>query len=115
MSNLHGMVSVGGMCGAGLASALLDAGVAPRVQLVAICASLAVVAGVASRGMLETHGSGADGGGAAPAHFAWPRGLLLVLGLLIFAGMTAEGVMYDWSVLWLKQDVGLSQARAALG
>jgi predicted MFS family arabinose efflux permease len=48
-------------------------------------------------------------------HFAWPRGLLLVIGLLIFAGMTAEGVMYDWCVLYLKQEVGLSQAQAALG
>jgi predicted MFS family arabinose efflux permease len=115
MSNLHGMFSVGGMCGAGLASVLLGSGIAPRVQLLAICAALAVVAGVASRGMLETHGSGGSGEDGAQAHFAWPRGLLLVLGLLIFAGMTAEGVMYDWSVLWLKQDVGLSQARAALG
>jgi len=29
--------------------------------------------------------------------------------------MTAEGVMYDWSVLYLKQEIGLTQARAALG
>jgi fucose permease len=29
--------------------------------------------------------------------------------------MTAEGVMYDWCVLYLKQDVGMPQAQAALG
>ena len=40
---------------------------------------------------------------------------MLIIGLLIFAGMTAEGVMYDWSVLYLKQDVGMPQAQAALG
>ena len=38
-----------------------------------------------------------------------------MIGMLIFAGMTAEGVMYDWSVLYLKQEVGMPQARAALG
>jgi len=63
--------------------------------------------------MLRTHpGAAADD---PAAHFVWPRGLLLIVGLLIFAGMTAEGVMYDWSVLYLHQDVGMSQAWAAAG
>jgi len=113
MSNLHGMFSVGGMTGAALASYMLKMGVAPRLQLFAVCGCVAIVAAVAARGMLETH-SGSDDGGTK-AHFAWPKGLLLVIGLLIFAGMTAEGVMYDWSVLYLNQDVGMSQAFAALG
>lgn len=111
MSNLHGMFSVGGMAGAALASALLGAGVAPAVQLAAVAAGLVAVIGGAALGMLDTH-SGAD---EERAHFAWPKGLLLVIGLLIFAGMTAEGVMYDWCVLYLKQDVGMPQAQAALG
>ena len=113
MSNLHGMFSVGGMTGAALASFMLGAGVAPRLQLFGVCAGVAIVVFITSRGMLETHaGSGEEG---EKAHFAWPRGLLLIIGLLIFAGMTAEGVMYDWSVLYLKQDVGMPQAQAALG
>ena len=37
------------------------------------------------------------------------------IGLLVFAGMTAEGVLYDWSVLYLATDIGMPQARAALG
>jgi predicted MFS family arabinose efflux permease len=113
MSNLHGMFSVGGMAGAALASALLAEGVAPRAQLWAVAAGLAATAAWASRGLLATHGAGAAG--EPVAHFAWPRGLLLVIGLLIFAGMTAEGVLYDWCVLYLKQDLGFSQAQAALG
>lgn len=113
MSNLHGMFSVGGMTGAALASLMLAAGVAPRLQLVGVCAGVAIVALSAARWMLETHaGSGDDSG---KVHFAWPRGLLLIIGLLVLAGMTAEGVMYDWCVLYLNQEVGVSQARAALG
>ena len=96
MSNLHGMFSVGGMAGAALAAFLLGAGVAPRLQLFGVCAVLALTALVTSRGMLETHAAAASGNGHdKKAHFAWPRGLLLIIGLLIFAGMTAEGVMYD--------------------
>lgn len=113
MSQLHGMFSVGGMVGAGLAALLLDRGVSPGLQLPAVCLGLALVAAFTARGMLPVQAAAA--GDDPKAHFAWPRGLLLVIGLLIFAGMTAEGVMYDWCVLYLKQDVGLSQAQAALG
>jgi predicted MFS family arabinose efflux permease len=87
--------------------------VAPRLQLFGVCGGIAIVAFVASRGMLETHAG--SGEGIQKAQFAWPQGLLLIIGILVFAGMTAEGVMYDWSVLYLKQEVGMPQARAALG
>ena len=113
MSNLHGMFSVGGMAGAALASYLFDIGVAPRFQLFAVCGGIAIVGLIASLGMLETHAASGDAG--EQAHFAWPRGLLLIIGILILAGMTAEGVMYDWSVLYLSQEVGMPQAQAALG
>ncbi len=113
MSNLHGMFSVGGMTGAALAAYMLGAGVAPRLQLFGVCAAIAIVACIASRGLLAAHAPSHDEG--EKAHFAWPKGLLLIIGLLIFAGMTAEGVMYDWCVLYLKQDVGMPQAQAALG
>jgi predicted MFS family arabinose efflux permease len=92
---------------------MLGAGVPPRLQLFGVCAAVAIAAIIASRGMLETHAVGTEEG--ERSHFAWPRGLLLIIGLLIFAGMTAEGVMYDWCVLYLKQDVGMPQAQAALG
>lgn len=111
MSNLHGMFSVGGMLGAALTFALLDVHVAPRVQLLAMGASLGLVALAASRAMLEAHPPPARG----IAHFAWPKGVLLVIGALVFAGMTAEGVLYDWSVLYLKQEIGMPQSTAALG
>jgi predicted MFS family arabinose efflux permease len=113
MSNLDGMFSVGGMAGAAIVATLLGVGMALRVQLFGVCAGIALLVVITSRGMLETHaGSGESDG---KMNFAWPKGLLLIIGLLIFAGMTAEGVMYDWSVLYLKQDVSLPQAQAALG
>jgi len=114
MSNLHGMFSVGAMAGAALASALLRAEVAPALQLASVAAGLSLLMVVAAGGMLDTH-AGAAAAQEEKATFAWPRGLLLVIGLLIFAGMTAEGVMYDWCVLYLKQDVGMPQDQAALG
>ena len=115
MSNLHGMFSVGGMTGSAIVAFLLSAGVAPQWQLISVCSAVGVIVVIAARGMLAAHPSHADESQEEKAHFAWPRGLLLIIGLLIFAGMTAEGVMVDWCVLYLKQDVGLPQAQAAVG
>ena len=112
MSNLHGMFSVGAMAGAALSSLMLHAGIAPAWQLGGAAALLAGVMLLGSFGMLDIH---APEAGAEKAHFAWPRGLLLVIGLLIFTGMIAEGVMMDWCVLYLKQDLAMPQAQAALG
>ena len=114
MSNLHGMFSVGGMTGAALAA------VPARHRRGAAAAALRRLRRYRDRRVHRVARHARDACRAAAttakqAHFAWPKGLLLIIGLLIFAGMTAEGVMYDWSVLYLKQDVGMPQALAALG
>ena len=117
MSHLHGMFSVGGMLGAGAVAALLGVGIAPGVQLWALGLGVGLVAVWAARGMLREEGRATVGmpQSAAQAHFVWPRGQLLVIGLLILAGMTAEGAMYDWCVLYLHQELAQPQAQAALG
>lgn len=117
MSHLHGMFSVGGMLGAGAVAALLAAGVAPRAQFWGLGLGVALVALWAARGMLPDEGRATAGTpqSRAQAHFVWPRGQLLVIGLLILAGMTAEGAMYDWCVLYLHQELAQPQAQAALG
>ena len=111
MGNLHGMFSAGGMAGAALVAVMLKSAIEPWQQLLGIGLAMAVVVVVAASGMLETHSTDDE----PKQNFVWPRGLLLVLGLLILAGMIAEGVMCDWSVLYLKQEIGMPQAQAALG
>ena len=46
--------------------------------------------------------------------FRLPRGTLAVLGLLAALGLIAEGAIYDWSVLYLQQELGSPQQQAAL-
>lgn len=114
MGNLHGSFSVGGMAGAMLAAALLQTSLSPAWQLSGI--GLLVLAWVAiTSGRLLDAPSEVAPEGHSPRRRLWPHRQLLVLGLLIFAGMSAEGAMYDWSVLYLKQEVGMQQDRAAIG
>ena len=110
MSGFHGMFSLGAMGGAALTAAMLEAGVLPAVQLGGVAGVVAVSILVSSRGMLESHPSS----GEAQAHFAWPKGTLLLIGMLICFGMLAEGVMYNWSVLYVTQELHSPQERAAL-
>jgi fucose permease len=113
MGGLHGMFSVGAMAGAALTALLLRLEVPAAWQLggVGLCACVWMV--LASRWMLPTAPETKES--AETPQFVWPRGALLVMGLLIFAGMSAEGVMQDWSVLYLKQEVHMPQDLAAMG
>jgi predicted MFS family arabinose efflux permease len=111
MGQLHGMFSVGAMAGAAVVAAMLHLGWPPAVQFAVVGALLALGQWFATAGMLDERAGPSDGG----ARFVWPRGALLLIGLLILAGLLAEGAMYDWSVLYLQQAVDLPQDRAALG
>lgn len=110
LSGFHAMFSVGAMLGAGAAAVMFKYSVPAATQLLAVAAVVAIGLTIAARGMLPMHPPAPTG----DAHFAWPRGLLLVIGLLILSGMMAEGVMYNWSVLYVRQEIGALPERAAL-
>lgn len=110
MSGFHGMFSLGAMAGASAAAAMLRAAIPASTQLLAVGAIIAASILMSSRGMLATHPA-QEG---AQAHFVWPKGTLLLIGLLICFGMLAEGVMYNWSVLYVTQELHSPQERAAL-
>lgn len=111
MSGLHAMFSLGGMAGALLCAALHRAGVQPAVQLAAAALGMTAVLW-ASVGTLS-HGR-SDGAGS-PAAIAWPRGVLLWMGVLTALCMVAEGSMYDWSALFIRQELNTDAATGALG
>jgi fucose permease len=112
MSGLHAMFSAGAMLGAGAAALLYRSAVPAAAQLPVVAAVLALAVTVSARGMLARHPSGA--GAAPPAVLARPRGALLLLGGLTLVAMLAEGVMYHWSVLYVREALGAPPARAAL-
>ncbi|MGJ7508021.1 MFS transporter [Variovorax sp. GT1P44] len=111
MSGMHGMFSLGGMIGATTGGAAIAAGMAPQHHLLLVAIVMALSIGLSARWMLpkETTASSSDDGS-----FRLPRGALAVLGLLAALGLIAEGAIYDWSVLYLHQELGSPQQQAAL-
>jgi hypothetical protein len=47
--------------------------------------------------------------------FGWPARALLLLGVLAFAGLLAEGAVADWSAVYLHDSLTASPAVAAVG
>lgn len=114
MSGMHGMFSLGGMVGAASGSAALAAGMAPQTHLWTVAVVMIGVVAIASTRMLPTPTAPADGATAADHGFRLPRGVLAVLGVLAALGLIAEGAIYDWSVLYMQQELGSPQQQAAL-
>jgi fucose permease len=111
MSGMLGMFSLGGMVGATTGSAALAAGLAPQQHLVVVAIMLALAISLSARWMLPNEATAFASAGNG---FRLPRGTLAVLGLLAALGLIAEGAIYDWSVLYLQQELGSPQKQAAL-
>ena len=111
MSGMHGMFSLGGMAGAVTGSAALAAGVAPQSHLTLVAVAMALAVVLSAQWMLPREATAFAVGNEG---FRLPRGALVILGVLAALGLIAEGAIYDWSVLYLKQELGSPQQQAAL-
>ncbi|WP_261528695.1 MFS transporter [Burkholderia multivorans] len=110
MSSLHGMFSIGGMAGAAAGGALLSAGMSPAVHLALAAATCAAVLVAASPAVLphvphhdEGHGSGNR----------WRSPALWMLGGIALVALIAEGAMYDWATVYMRDVVAASPAAAS--
>ncbi len=115
MSSLHGMFSAGGMAGAALGGELLARGMSSALHLGLAGVLLVTVSLAASRALLATPADAHD----APAALDSASGatniatqadssgrrahlLLWALGIVALIALIAEGAMYDWSAVYLR-------------
>jgi predicted MFS family arabinose efflux permease len=109
MSGFHGMFSLGGMAGAAVGGIVLAAGGAAQQHLIGVAAVCALAVAGGCVVMLRMEGATRGSAGLNV-----PRGALALIGLLASLGLIAEGAMYDWSVLYMKQELKSDAATAAL-
>ena len=109
MSGFHGFYSIGGLSGAACATALLSAGIAPWLMCLLIVAVVLVLAVLSA-----SHWLGERAAQNAPM-FAWPRGVVALIGVLCFISFLAEGAMLDWSAVFLHEVRGVDFSKAGLG
>ena len=110
MSGVHGKISFNAKPRSASVAAMIGASVPAPTQQLVVGPMVAGSMLVALRGKLATR--------RAPeltqSRFGMPRGVILLIGrliglligLLIATVMLAEGVMYNWSVLYVQQELG---------
>ena len=109
MSGFHGLYSVGAVAGAAAVSALLWAGAPPLAATLVTVGGIGALLAVFGRDLLTEAGAG-----GAPA-FAWPRGVVALVGGLCFLAFVAEASVADWSAVFLTGSRGVPLARAGIG
>lgn len=110
MSGFHGMFTLGSIAGAGGMSLMLGVGLPPLTGTFVISAVVAYLCGFAAPNLL------ARGGGSAEAPwFVLPRGRIIAIGALCFTVFLAEGVVLDWSGLFLIDTHGFEVNQAGAG
>lgn len=123
MSAFHGFFSVGGLAGSGVVALGLWFGWPVTRTVSVLCAAgvlvlVAVAGGLAKRDVDADLADAAAVSVAGPAERAWwrlvDRRRLIVLALLAFALMLAEGTAYDWSALHIVETFGTTDALGAV-
>ena len=113
MSGLHGMWSVGVLAGALVGSLAAREHVDPRVQFTVMGAVIAVAGAAATWRFVAASANDDDAAVDAPK-FVFPRGIILLIGLVGFAAIFVELAGNDWSAVYMHWVLHASQARAAL-
>lgn len=112
MSSFHAMWSLG--AGLGAAGGFVATTLAAPVSLhfVLAAALTALVFGPFLR--IDWTSRTATAGAAAPV-FAFPRGALVLVGLIALGAGLGEGAAVDWSAVFLADVLGAAEAQATLG
>lgn len=109
MSGFHAFYSIGGFVGAAALTTLLSLG---AVQWQACVAAVCVMLVLLALSMRHWRGERIAHDGAV---FAWPRGIVLLIGAMCFVAFLAEGAMLDWGAVFLADAKGMDPARAGSG
>ena len=113
MSVFHAVFSFGAGLGAASGFAAVQLGLGPLEHFSAV----ALIGGVVCLAVMYKSPSSIETKAQATSGplFAFPRGPLLLVGLIAFSASMGEGAMADWSAVFLRLASAATEAQAALG
>ena len=116
MSSCHGMWSLGGLFGSGIAGAVIALHVSPPIHIAVMAGLILIMTFVLQPVLAQIPSSSrTETGEKAGSSFVKPN---LDLLLMIFIGLAlamGEGAAFDWSAVYLRETLGASSQIAALG
>ncbi|MGH6657515.1 MAG: MFS transporter [Actinocrinis sp.] len=115
MSGFHGMWAIGMIAGSALGGLCAGAGIGAPAQFI-VTALVFTVLGVLSCNLLPPDGAIDEGhadADMAPPRYALPSRAILLIGIVGFCGIFAEGASNSWCAVYLIQVAHSSQAVGA--
>uniref|UniRef100_A0AAU2VD10 MFS transporter n=1 Tax=Streptomyces sp. NBC_00003 TaxID=2903608 RepID=A0AAU2VD10_9ACTN len=110
MSSLHGMWSVGALIGSAAGTLAAHLGADARLHHTVAAAVLTLLGLAACQGVLDLRSAPDE---APPPRFALPPKSALVIGMVGFCAVFAEGASLDWSAVYLRDVLDASAGTAA--
>ncbi|MEM8894410.1 MAG: MFS transporter [Bacteroidota bacterium] len=101
MSTCHGMWSLGAMIGSGVGSLFVGFGIAPHLHLTSIAVFLILGLFALLPTIFKYHDEESTGGHG----IALPKPVVLGLAFIAFCCMLNEGVVADWSALYMAEEL----------
>lgn len=112
MASFHGIWSTAGFSGALMGSLMMKLDIRPYYHFWIIALFAIVMMLIFNKYLLLTPTSKSA---SSFKKFKWPHGSLLMLGVIAFCCMSAEGCMFDWSGVYFKQVVKAQGSLVSLG
>ena len=112
MSSFHAFYSIGSITGAGLMTLFLWLGLKPLFAALACTIVIIAMAFIFDKGMLPQVKSKTK---KKTPHLALPRGIVLLIGLLLLIAYMAEGSVANWGALLLTNYKNFEPEYSALG
>ncbi|MCX5383611.1 MFS transporter [Streptomyces sp. NBC_00083] len=110
MSSLHGMWSAGALVGSAAGTFAAHLGADARLHHAVAALVLTLLGLAACQGVLDLRSAPGD---VAPPRFARPPRSALIIGLVGFCAVFAEGASLDWSAVYLRDVLDTSAGTAA--
>lgn len=114
MSSLHGMFSIGGMAGAAAGGVALAHGMASGIHMLLAALVSAGVLVLACPAVLP-HVPHTDNHHESTRASRWRSPVLWALGAVALIALVAEGAMYDWAAVYMRDIVHSTPAFASAG
>jgi MFS family permease len=111
MASFHAMFSLG----AGLAAAMGYFAIKAGISVPLHFAVTSLVLGILGLAIASAPWTSPRSTGEKGSLFAFPKGALILVGLVAFASAMGEGAVADWGAVFLNSSIGTTQAQATLG
>lgn len=116
LTSFHAVFSIGALTGGGIGSLVIAAGIGTFAHFTAVAVVMTLIAVPAVKGLLRDSPklSSAEHEGENRRRLSFPTSAVLLPGAVCFCAMMGEGIVNNWSALYLRDVVGSSSAAAAI-